>query len=364
MTTLGFHYFPDETHYRRADLQAWLPELQALGARWLTVVGSLNRAVPEPFINGLIQARIEPIVHIPAPLGRSSPSQDIGLTLAPLFTTYARWGVKYVALFSEPNMRAAWAPGDWGAAGLVERFLDLLVPALQAQADAGLHPTFPALRAGGDYWDTAFLAAALASLARRGLSSLARQLTFAVNLWTFNRPVDWGAGGPRRWPEARPYLTPPGAQDQRGFHLFEWYDEIIRAGVGEARPILCLAGGPRPGDRTDATLPPVDDSRHASCTHEIAQAAAQDALPAPLLNVNFWLIGAAQSSPYAREAWYRSDGSTLEAVRVLKSIDTLGQKPERRTCDESKALFGGDHGMSRQVEAALVEAGYAVGRLS
>jgi hypothetical protein len=49
MTTLGFHYFPDETHYRRADLQAWLPELEAIGARWLTVIGSLTRAVPEPF---------------------------------------------------------------------------------------------------------------------------------------------------------------------------------------------------------------------------------------------------------------------------------------------------------------------------
>ncbi len=25
MTTLGFHYFPDEAHYRRVDLEAWLP---------------------------------------------------------------------------------------------------------------------------------------------------------------------------------------------------------------------------------------------------------------------------------------------------------------------------------------------------
>ena len=66
MTTLGFHYFPDETHYRRADLQAWLPELEAVGARWLTLIGSLTRAVPEPFIKGLFDAGIEPIIHLPA----------------------------------------------------------------------------------------------------------------------------------------------------------------------------------------------------------------------------------------------------------------------------------------------------------
>ena len=66
MTTIGFHYFPDETHYRQADLQAWLPELVALEARWVTLIGSLTRAVPEPFIRGLIDAGIEPIIHIPA----------------------------------------------------------------------------------------------------------------------------------------------------------------------------------------------------------------------------------------------------------------------------------------------------------
>ncbi len=326
MTTLGLHYFPDESHYRAADLQAWLPELRALGAKWLTLVGSLARAVPEPFIKGLIDSGIAPILHIP-----TTPIRAIDRpTLEPLLKTYARWGVQYVVLYSEPNARAAWSPSDWGKTALVERFLDVLIPALQAQTEAGLQATFPPLKAGGEYWDTGFLEAALAGLTRRGQDELARRLTFAVNLWTFNRPTRWGAGGLKRWPEAKPYLTPPGSQDQRGFHLFEWYTEIIRDRVGEARPIICLAGGPRPGDKTDPAYPAVDEVRHTSCTNEIAQAAASGALPTHLLNVNFWLLGAPEGSPFAQDAWYRGDGSTLGAVDELKRYAILSDQPKPR----------------------------------
>jgi len=326
MTALGFHYFPDESHYRALDLQVWLPELRALGAQWLTLVGSLTRAVPEPFIRGLIEAGIAPVVHIPA-----TPVHVVDLpTLEPLFKTYARWGVRYVVLFSEPNARTAWSPSEWGKTALVERFLDALIPALQAQAEAGLHPIFPPLKAGGDYWDTGFLEAALAGMARRGQSDLAQQLTFAVNLWTFNRPSDWGAGGLKRWPEAKPYLTPPGSQDQRGFHLFDWYTEIILDRLGEARPLVCLAGGPRPGDQTDPAFPPVNEARHASCTQGIVQAALGGALPTHLLNVNFWLLGASEGSPFAQDAWYRGNGSTLAAADVLKRQAILSTRPAKR----------------------------------
>ena len=177
---------------------------------------------------------------------------------------------------------------------------------------------FPALKAGGDYWDTGFLEAALSGLSRRQKGDLAKQLVFAVNLWTFNRPVNWGEGGLKRWPEAKPYLTPPGTQDQQGFHLIDWYDEIIRDRLGEARPFLCLSGGPRPGDQTDKNFLPLDELRHESCIREIMQAQANGALLPNLLNINYWLLAASDDSPFAREAWYRSDGTVLPAVEMLK----------------------------------------------
>jgi hypothetical protein len=35
---IGFHYYPDYNHYRDKDLHKWLPELDALGATWLTLL--------------------------------------------------------------------------------------------------------------------------------------------------------------------------------------------------------------------------------------------------------------------------------------------------------------------------------------
>jgi hypothetical protein len=211
-----------------------------------------------------------------------------------------------------------WPATEWSKTGLIDRFLDALTPLWQAQASAGLEPVFPPLAAGGDYWDTAFLEAALAGLARRKQPELMQRLTFAVNLWTFNRPADWGRGGLQSWPQAKPYLTPPGSQDQRGFHLFDWYNEILDARIGERRPLLCLAGGPRFGDQTDPALPAIDEIRHASCTHAIVQMLNENKLPENLLNVNFWLLAAPEGSPFASQAWYRPDGTTLAPGSTLK----------------------------------------------
>ncbi len=314
MTTFGFHYFPDDTHYRTSDLQAWLPELQALGTRWLTLLGSLTRAVPEAFIRPLCEAGIEPIIHVPVvPIRPILPTD-----LETLFQSYARWGVKYVAMFSEPNTKSAWSPADWGKPALVERFLELLLPVLSAQIRAGLSPVFPALRAGGDYWDTGFLEAALAGMNRRGETEIAQKLVFGINLWTYNRPLTWGQGGLKRWPDAKPYMTAPGTQDQLGFHLVDWYDEIIRNRLGAPHPFLCLSGGPRIGDHTDKNFLPVDEQWHESCIREIVQAHARQELSPELLNINFWLLATAEGSPFANEAWYRSNGVTLPAVDVLK----------------------------------------------
>src|SRR5262245_42713559 len=91
-TGLGFFYFPDDEHYRAVDLQAWLPELRALGASWLTLAGSPARAIPEFFLRALIESGIEPIIHIAVPPDAPLDSKD----LQPLYASYARWGVHYV----------------------------------------------------------------------------------------------------------------------------------------------------------------------------------------------------------------------------------------------------------------------------
>lgn len=315
-TGIGFYYYPDDRHYRAADLQLWLPRLQSLGASWLTLMASPARAVPEPFVRGLIEAGIEPIIHMPV-----SPIQAVdGDDIKTLYQSYARWGAHYVVLYDQPNSRSAWTVGEWGREGLVGRFLDFVLPSLQIAQSVGLMPVFPPLRQGGDYWDTSFLDAAIHTLLKRGQTSVLQEMVFAHYAFAGNRPPDWGAGGSARWTTARPYSTPPGAQDQRGFRSFEWYAEIIRARLDELRPLLMVAGGARPGDANDANYPPVDSARHALCNVNTAKAMIERTLPAYLLNVSYWLLAAEPQSASAPAAWYRADDSALPAVEALADL--------------------------------------------
>jgi hypothetical protein len=61
-----------------------------------------NRAIPEFFIRSLIHANIEPVLHFHLPLTRKPELSNLSL----LFNVYAEWGVRYVALFDRPNLRA------------------------------------------------------------------------------------------------------------------------------------------------------------------------------------------------------------------------------------------------------------------
>jgi hypothetical protein len=321
----GFHYYDDEDHYTAADLATWLPRLEALGAGWLVLRGSLARLVPEPFIKGLLDAGIEPVIRIAGhPIHRHS-ADDLNQT----FTAYGRWGVRYVTLYEDANERASWQPGDWALPGLVERFVDCLLPALSAMSAAGLTPVIPPLAAGGDYWDTAFLDSLLASMVQRGYGDALAEMAVGVYLFTGNRPLDWGSGGPDTWPEAQPYVSPPGVQDQRGFHRFEWIDAVVQRHVGCSLDQIVLAGGATPGAADLPDQPPVDLETHAALNLEIARrmdAAEPDAVPAYVKNMAFWLLAADAESAAADHAWWLpGDEGVLPAADrlVLRDLDSL-----------------------------------------
>jgi hypothetical protein len=233
-TRLGFEYFPDTQHYRLEDLQRWLPEIQAMGASWLALQAPPTRAIPEDFIRTCIDSRLEPVMRFNFPIEPPPPPSEIEL----IFRTYARWGIHYTVLFNQPNQRSSWPATTWARQDLVERFLDSFLPLAQLALDAGLTPVFPPLAPGGDYWDTAFLRTALVSIERRGSFALLDHLVIGAYAHPGDRPLDWGSGGPERWPAVKPYHTPPGSQDQRGFHIYDWYLALARAVIGDARPLL------------------------------------------------------------------------------------------------------------------------------
>ncbi len=245
MNRLGFHYFPDTQHYRQHDLNIWLPRLTSLKARWLVLNAPRNYAIPEPFITGLVNSNIQPVLHFHLQPGSFPITSDLPL----MFKAYQRWGVRYVTIFDQPNLHRVWRAKAWAQTDLVERFLDLYIPLAHACLNAGLTPIFPPLEPGGDYWDTAFLRGALQSMRRRGQQDLLDQLVIGAYAKPAMRPIQWGAGGPERWPNARPYFTPEGVEDQRGFRIFDWYSAISQAAISSPARIFLFGIGYTPQDK-------------------------------------------------------------------------------------------------------------------
>lgn len=354
----GLHYYPDTVHYREQDLQTWLPELKSLGVHWLTLIAPINRAIPEFFIRELLAANIQPVIHFPLPLNASAAD----LELSVLFYNYARWGLEHVVLFDKPNVQRSWPTAQWIQEDLVERFIDIFLPVAEIALQAGLKPIFPPLEPGGDYWDTAFLQSSMRSLSRRGKTHVIDEMGISAYAWTYNRPVDWGAGGPERWPDALPYFTPEGSQDQIGFRIFDWYQAITQAELGKIPPVFLLRTGSRVADfsgtQVDAAgirqhaeqnlqliellnqpvsskISPTAPSRHRL---QIDESEPLDLSIDPIVCANFWLLTAEQTDPQVVDAWYQPDGKTLPIVNILKQLAISNAQPTGSSTNTAKTI--------------------------
>lgn len=289
-----------------------------MGASWLTLKAPLDRAIPENFLRGLLEHGIQPILHFDIPLPFTQKTFDLSI----LFKSYARWGVKYVVLFDRPNLRSSWSGKTWAQDRLVERFLDIYLPLAELVAQQEMTPVFPPLEPGGDYWDTAFLHAALRGIQRRGYQTLLSEQVYGAYAWASNRSLDWGAGGPERWPQARPYVQVKGAEDQIGFRIFDWYLTIINAVLGSPRPILLLGAGSLPGDQKDPSLPAITPLSHAERNLAIARLMADEKLnlepvPSEVLCCNFWLLAATPRNPKSQSAWFQPHNQRLPVVEAF-----------------------------------------------
>jgi hypothetical protein len=318
-TRYGFYYYPDTMHYRENDIHSWVSELHTLGASWLTLLAPIDRAIPESFIRKIIDEGIQPVIHLP--LSPTGPGISDELNI--FFNAYSHWGVKYITLFDRPNELKNWSPSTWAQKNLVERFLDIFIPVAEGVLKAGLTPVFPPLEPGGDYWDTAFLSAALQGLQRRGQQDMLNQLVLSAYGWSGNRSPNWGAGGPERWPRTRPYSTPQNSEDHLGFRIFDWYLAITEAVLGKPLPIILLGAGSRIGDQLDPRSPAVDVHAHSWQNMTLIRmmtghAQEFDPVPQEVLTCNFWLLSTAQGDREVNNAWYKPDGEQLPVVQVIK----------------------------------------------
>lgn len=313
---VGFHYCADLDHYDRQSLNYWLGELEELGASWLVLPSTLDRPVPDSFLRALIAARIEPVVKIDVTPIRPVDREDL-LTVC---RAYAECGVYYVQVYDEPNRATRWRIADWAAPSLVERFADMLFPALETVQRAGLVPLISPLAPGGHYWDLAFLTQLLDLLARDGRRQSLDRLGLCIHTHVGNRPISWGKGGPERWPYVRPYECPAGSQDQRGFCLHEWYDAIVREHLGESLPMISAETVLTPGAQDDPSFPVADEMTHSARSVDIARAVMDGEIPDYLFSVAFYTLTSGSSDSAEVDAWYKRDESTLPVVAEMKRL--------------------------------------------
>ena len=388
ISRLGFHYFPDDSHYSEKDLEEWLPTLLSLSVNWLVLHATPSRLIPESFLRGLMAAGIRPVVWIKGRVDDVASDQ-----LSPALASYGEWGVREVVVFDRPNLRSGWSSSEWARPGLVERFVDRMLPILQLERASGMHPVFPPLEPGGDYWDTAFLETAIHSMLRRGHRSLIDDLRLAIYARTFGKPLEWGYGGPAEWAASRPYDTPDGSQDQIGFRTFDWYAAITQAALGRTLPMIVVAGGPpstlEDGDREVAS---------------ILRAVQSGQLPQSVLGFNFYLLSARPNSAEFDSAWFDSptqprsvvgsvkrlleagglgsseptskalshfvllpDGPVSEdtwaAVKTLVKDGVIGFSPEEAIQADKVTILGDEAAVPPSIERRLLEAGCQVTRV-
>ncbi len=308
---VGIHYFQDTDHYRQEDLKIWLPKLKELNVGWLVLKSEKNRAIPEEFLESLIQESITPIIEFNLPIQKNYGTRELKL----LLQVYARWGIKYCIFYDRPNQKQSWPDNYWAQNDLVDRFLDQYIPLAKYAILEGLIPVFPPLEPGGNYWDTAFLRSCLKNLESRDQSQILDNLVLSAYAYTFKNDLNWGIGGPEFWPQSKPYITPPNSQDQKGFRIYEWYEAIANSVLQKEVPILLLQAGltynPTSTKFSEEELKQNwSDQKIISLllhTQESITAESGDLyqpVPSSVLACNFWLLASDEESQRSDVAWY------------------------------------------------------------
>jgi hypothetical protein len=150
--------------------------------------------------------------------------------------------------------------------------------------------------------------------------------------WTNRRSIDWGAGGPEYWPDARPYFTPANSQDQLGFRIYQWYQAVAQAVLQRPCPVFLLqAGLPSHPDRVKENE--LSSAEQTSVMKEVfTWATGKDLtaektpenLPPPELDLPeeveaccFWLLATDRGNRYQNQAWFQDGRSNLPISEMI-----------------------------------------------
>lgn len=397
MSRIGYYYRPDSQHYRAKDLERWLPVMRDLAAGWTVLRATDEKRVPGFFIKTLLAHGVQPIIHLPEPndpVNLQAISEDL--------RAYADIGVEQIVVLDQLNSRSRWSPREWSQPGIVERAARKLLPILEAELAAGLQPIVPPLQVGGDYWDLPFLEGLLSALVREASQELSNHLGIACYGWDHGRGARWGAGGPAAWPQARPYVCPPGSENQVGVRSFEWYGRTAQKTLGYQPPVFVIAGGrgPKPELRTSPeetasthaqiitdlgsdspdwlkcfcfyALTAGDDPRHRAFALAAPPSSNPKRVPARPSGPDGSKVLSNPSQPKSLRHYLllprnqASDASAWENAKgyVQAFQPAVGFSPEEAALAERVTLAGGEDTFPVELEESLRSAGAIVERLT
>ncbi|HPG20510.1 MAG TPA: hypothetical protein PLG58_07960 [Flexilinea sp.] len=341
---LGFHYYNDIDHYDEASLDFWLPKLKAAGTRWIVLFIPERAEIPEIFLTRLINAGIEPIINLQLSLS-NPPNPEL---FRQRTAYYQHCGVHLIHFFSRPNMKSSWSVSDWQRPNLVEHFITVFCGLAEICIANKIIPVFPVLTPGGDYWDIPFLKESLRILRDHYAQSILPNMVFSADAGFQEHSIDWGKGGPAAYPSAGVYSE--NNPDHRGFHIYEWYQAIIRDILKKTYPMVLFQAG-----QWSLRTGPFDISSAESrrqffraltlVQQSVQNHSAEDELPSYIVCCNFYklptdyvLSGKAEKDEKKKSAFFKagkttvpnrdrtSEGKTISpttinlAIRILNSI--------------------------------------------
>ncbi|MGV8027106.1 MAG: hypothetical protein AB2L18_11160 [Anaerolineaceae bacterium] len=237
----AFHIPADKIQNDSACLEQFITFAKSTSTQRVLVEVLSIQSLPVSAISSLIQNGI----HVDVFLKTDLCEEFDLLAYQDLISNLAGLQVERVILFDRPNQQAFWKPETWIKTDLLDIFLEKYILLAEKCLEKNIQPVFPPLQPAGDYWDTAFLRLSLQKLKEKGKTALLESLMLSTYCWTYGHPLDWGAGGPERWPSSTPYYTPEDSQDQQGFRIYDWYQAHAKAVLNTSLPIMLLQAGRR-----------------------------------------------------------------------------------------------------------------------
>ena len=343
----------------------WLPELKAMGVKWVKMLHLGGQDLAELFL----AHDIMPVVRL---FRRQPNSTDLQRgTLGPseleALRQFVHLGVRYFEFNNEPNLESEWQPGerpsdDEVAQQIVARNAVRDMETILAE---GGMPGIPAPSIGSR-WD---LIGQIVHLDRRDLFEEA--VWVAVHNYDLNHPLDYpddpvhqegrfltqaeyDALGPDAWTgpnhgyrsleivnDQRQSGKRPGQtvmEDPSGWRAYEVADFLCRQHSGRSLPILSTENGPLVGEDPDPRYPTTTPEGHRQKALEQCRVMMGTSTQFPIAPpwyfcTAFWLLGSDRlgigASPWEGHAWYSDlwPGGWLPVVDALKTEPKQARPP-------------------------------------